>query len=310
MPRVKPIETEEDLLNPVAEEPVVTMPAKAFVPREVNHHVRLISLHSRYRGIPFQFTVAKSKTTGMFVTGQQDILSYDKMIGKERLTDEERKELQMGASPYVINPDNTHYAVHNRKFDLSYRITGPNSEKDRVYINPKDYAEFKFFMLQPKVCYGKENYQKNKHAFYFEDKEQENLRIIEEKDLRWQAESFVRSKLPMSRWSDIIMLLNYEISTYSRDASIMTENEIRADVLQACENHPKIVLKLDSQESDSLVFVLKLLRYGMVTRQNMTDFYAGSSYIGGSLESVIAYCHRQENSVQVSKWSRTIESKN
>lgn len=310
MPRVKPIELEEELSTPVAEEPVEIKPVKNFVPREVHHQVRLISLHARYRSIPFQFTVARSKQTGMFVTGQQDILSYEKMIGKERLTDEEKKELQMGSSPYIINPDNTHNAVHNRKFDLSYRIVGPNSEKDRVYLNPKDYAEFRFFMLQPKICYGKHNYQKSKHAFYFEDKEQENIRIIEEKDLRWQAESFVRSKLPMSRWSDIIMLLNYEISSYSRDVSIMTENEIRADVLKACEDHPKLILKLDSQEADSIVFVLKLLRYGMVTRQNMTDFYAGGTYIGGSLESVIAYCHRQENALQVSKWSRTIESKN
>jgi len=283
--------------------------AKSMIGQIVTHKTRLVSLDKRYRRQPYPFTVPRSQSSGKLLTGQQEILSEDQMIGKEKLTAADKRKLLMGSTPYIINPENVYPCKHGRTYDLSYEINGPDPE-DREYINPKDYAEYTFFVGQKElICYGKDKYQINRHLFYVEDKEKEAIDELNAIDRRWDAESFVRNELASSRYQEIIMLLNFEVPKFIMDPKVMSDTLLRSTIYKACQEHPEVILKLKGDDANQLVFVLKLMSYRILERRNNTDFYAGETFVGTTLESVKLFCAKSENSDLVTKWGRQIEQK-
>jgi hypothetical protein len=286
------------------EEPVNKSTAGHTVVRKV----RFISRDKRYQRTPYPFTVALSQGSGRYVTAQEHILSESQMRGQEKVTPAQRRLLMMGDNPYIINPDNVYMLQALRTFDLSYEVTGEGDE-DRIYLNPRDFAEYSFFMTQEKVAASKEAYQVNQHFFYLEDKEKEAEQQLAKVDLQFEAESFVRGNLPLGRWKEVVMLMNYTVPRFMLDPRAMTENALRKTVLEACREHPNVVLMLASKDNASLVFVLKLLYHKLVERKNSMDFYAGETYIGSTLESVRLFTLNPQNEALVTKWGRTIEQK-
>lgn len=276
--------------------------------RIVVNKVRVISKDKRYSRIPYPFTVAKSQSKDNFVTGQEDILSEDQMRGKEKLLPAQKRQMMMGINPYIIHPESIYMLSNLRTFDLSYKITGDEPE-DREYLNARDYAEYTFFIAQESVCQGKENYQVNKHFFYMEDKEKESEVELQSIDLIWEAENFVRTKMALNRYGDIILLMNFEIPGFDMNPSKMTDIVLRSTVLKACKDHPQIVLKLSKEDAGQILFVLKLLYHKIIERRNNTDFYSGETFVGATLEAVKMFCAKSENTVLVTKWGRTIETK-
>ena len=276
--------------------------------RVIQRKVRFISRDKRYQRTPYPFTVALSQGSGRYVTAQEHILSEAQMRGQDKLSDAQRHALMMGDNPYIINPDNVYMLQALRTFDLSYEVTG-EGEHDRIYLNPRDFAEYSFFMTQEKVAPGKEAYQVNQHFFYLEDKEKEAEQELAKVDLQFEAESFVRGNLPLGRWKEVVMLMNYTVPRFMLDPRTMTENTLRKTVLEACRDHPRVVLMLSSKDNASLVFVLKLLYHKLIERKNSMDFYAGETYIGSTLESVRLFTLNPQNEALVTKWGRIIEQK-
>lgn len=283
-----------------------TVSDKVFVQK-----VRLVSKDNRYTRMPYQFTVAKSTSSDKFVTGQENILTPDQMYGKEsaKITNEQKRALQMGAYPHIIHPDNVYPCKHLRTFDNSYKMTGPDPE-DKEYINPRDHAELTFFMQQTDlVAKNKAEYQKNKHYFYVEDKEKEAAEELQNIDLKWEAESFVRTKMSSDRFKDIILLMNFEVPGFNMDPKVMTIASIMSTVYKACAEHPNVILKLAAKDSAQLMFVLKLLYHKIIERKNNTDFYAGETYVGSTLEALKIWCAQSDHTQLVTKWGTLIESK-
>ena len=285
-------------------------PKVEAVEKIVIRKVRFVSQDKRYTRQPYFFTVPKANASQRHVTGQEHILTEKQMTGEdEKLLPADKRALQMGQKPYIINPDNTYPCTHLRTHDLSYKVTG-DEEDDREYINPRDFAEYNFFVAQTgQVCIGKENYQVNKHYFYVEDKEKESEDELKAIDSRYEAEKFVRETLTSARHKDVILLLNFEVDGFNMDPKTMSSTLITATVLKHCATHPDTILKLQKKDATQLMFVLKLLYHKMIERRNNIDFYAGETFIGGNLEAVKTYCARSENSQLVTKWGVLIEQK-
>ena len=287
----------------------VPTPKKQKIGQKVVHKVRLISAHKRYARTPYPFTVPQSQSSGKLLTGQEEILTEAQMRGEEKLLAADKTKLQMGSNPFIINPDNMYPCKNARTFDLSYEINGPDPE-DREYLVPKDFAEYTFFTRQHDlVAPSKSAYQKNKHLFYIEDAEKESRDELISIDRRWEAESFVRNEMASSRYPEVILLLNFEIPKYHIDPSTMSDTLIRSTVYKACQDHPETILKLKREDASQITFVLKLLHHRILERRNNTDFYAGETYVGSTLEAVKIFCARSENTALVTKWGRTIEQK-
>lgn len=276
--------------------------------RTVERKVRFVSMDKRYQRMPYPFTVAVSQTSGKFITGQEHILSEAKMRGLEKLSATDKRQLMMGNDPFIIHPDNVYMLQALRTFNLSYEINGPG-EEDRTYLVPKDFAEYTFFMQQEKVADSKAKYQKNKHFFYLEDKEKEAAEELALMDMAFEAENFIRTKLTVDRYKEVILLMNYMVPKYNIDPRSMTEIQIRSEVLKACKEHPDMVLKLAKKDNEVLLFVLKLMYYKIIERRNGTDFYAGETYIGSTLDAVKLFCTSADNTQLITKWGNMIKSR-
>jgi len=279
--------------------------------RVVAQKVRFVSQDKRYQRMPYPFTVAVSESSQKFVTGQENILTEDQMRGKDtapKLTADQRRQLQMGTTPFIIHPDNVYNLQALRTFNISYEQFG-DDETTREYLVPRDWAEYNFFLKQMQVAPNKESYQVNKHFFYLEDKEKEAQGELQEVDKQWDAENFVRSEMSSDRYKDIILLMNFEVAGFLMDPRVMTDITIRTQVFKACREHPDVVLKLKGEGNTVLLFVLKLLYHKMIERRHGTDFYAGETFVGSTLESVKNWCTDTKNSQLVTKWGVMIEEK-
>lgn len=268
--------------------------------------VRMISLDKRYRKNPYYFTVPRSDSTGKFVTGQEKWLSEEQMIGKKELTKSTKDSLQMGDQPVIINPNNQYPLAHGRTFDLTYES---DAKGGRVYVNPKDFAEYTFFCTKVEISESKDKYVANKHHFYIEDKVKEAQFTVEKEDQSFEAENYVRTKLKSGRFNDLLILLSYNVQGYSINPEKLSEIEVKARVIEACRKHPEEVLKFKANDTDETLFIIKLMKYMVMEKRNGTDIYYGEEYVGGSLESVRSWIHKPEHSHLVTKWGKMIQQK-
>jgi len=271
----------------------------------VKEKKKIIAVHPNYRRSPYQYTIPISNTSKKFITGQEDVLTEDKMRGKDKLTVQDKKKLQMGDSPFIINPDIIHPLLHGRVYDLSYTTDGA----DKEYVNPRDYAEFTCFTKAEIVAKDKESVVKDKHYFYVEDKEKDAQVKINKMDLAWEAESFARSDMGTGRWKDLILLLNLEIPGYNYDPDNLSDTRIKEIVLEACKENPDIVLKLKREDSAFTIFALKLIKYKIISKKDGPDYYYNDTYIGVSIDAIKAYVQNTDHESLVTKWGRIIESK-
>ena len=272
----------------------------------VEKKIRIIALDKRYRKHVYQFAVTKSERTGRFITGQEEYLTEEQMTGKKEITKSTKDSLQMGDQPFIINPYNHYGLLHGRTFDLSYNI---DDKDNKTYLNPKDYAEFTFFSLQPEVTENKESFIKDKHFFYIEDKEREAEVSIRNDDKAFEAESYVRKELNVGRYKDLLLMMNYDIRGLNVNPDTMTDSEVRASVINACRKHPENVLKFKSSDSDEVLFIIKLMKYSILEKRNGIDIYYRDQFISSSFDGVRSWLHKSENNHLVTKWGKTIQER-
>lgn len=264
--------------------------------------VRINALNVLYGRVPYVFYPYKNDA-GRFVTGQESILTEKQMFGEEPITSKQKDELCMGEDPYIINPDNPVHLFNARKFDLSYKTV----KGKRIYLNPKDYAEFTFFSLQPEVVRIRKGFQKNKHFFYIEDKDVEAAAKITHEDLIFEAKAFVKSDTSIKRLKDIALLLTHIAKGVALNPDTLTITQLQARLYDLCNSQPEAVLQCKSSGGDDLndekLFILKALKVGeIVTHQG--SFYYGkgkTDYIGDTFDKVIGWIRDPKNSAMVAR---------
>lgn len=275
----------------------------------VSKKVRVLALDKRYLHNPYLYAVSRSDSTGNYITGQEDILTEEEMLGKEKLTKAKKQALEMGDQPFIINPMNHYQLIHGRTFDESYD-TDENGNK--TYLNPRDHAELMFFKKQESVLIGKPERGKwirDKHYFYVEDKQMEAQKEVEKADIAFEAEYYVRNEVETGSYKDILLMLSYNVGGYSVNVDMLTDLELKAKVIEACKEHPLEILKFKDSVSAETIFLLKLLKYHILEKKSMTDIYHGGEFIANSFDGLRAYINKTANEGMVSKWAKLVQSK-
>jgi hypothetical protein len=281
---------------------------------KVTQKVRILTDHVNYRKKPYMYSIPVSQGSGLPATGQEHILSLDQMTRKNTIiTVGQKKELQMGDNPWIINPEELYPINHSRVFDLSYTAEkdADGGDMKKVYLNPKDYAEYTCFMRGMIISKSKKDYgdaPRGNFYFWIEDKEKEAQDVVTQLDRRYEAEKFLRDDLGSGRYKDVIRLLNFEVASYNIDPNVLSDTRIKEVVFKAVAEHPEVVLMLKSKDADQIVFILKLMEKKVLQRKNATDFYYNDVLIGTTVNSIKEWINNSSHVQTVSKWRQMLET--
>ena len=244
--------------------------------------VRIVSIDARYRKEAYPFIPIYSNAIGTYITGQH--IDPNKPETKGNLTKAEMENPQTLTAekkakfPYLILPEVRVPLTHLRSFNLSVDETG-------AYINPKDAAEYDFYMLQTdKVAKNKDSVLEGTHYFYVENLEAEAEVRIGSRKLRFEAETLVRSKGSLAKYKEIALLLNYKLADFRVNIN-SSERILEDKILDACEKYPSDVVRCFSEEAERDLFILRAEHVGIITRKG-ESFFDGSQYLGDSLDAV------------------------
>jgi len=301
----------------------------------VTRSVQIVSPKKLYARTPYYYTIPVSVSTRQPVTGQESVIQWtqkrtpsanggeqvdwvpNKDLSKLSVTD--RKALQMGENPYIINPLDTIVVQHGRKYNDSYTSfmykddNGEDVEERREYTNPRDHAELIAIQAgsESTIAKSKSLYQKSRHHFYIDDKEIEAQVELDKIELSYEAENFVRNDIGSGRFGEIVLYMQYAIPEYKIPTpGILSTTRQKEIVLKACREYPKEVLKLKSPDSTRIIFILKLISYGVITRDHNMNFKYGDIHLGVNLDSVVQWMQNmKEHGETVSKWQRILDAK-
>jgi len=266
--------------------------------------VEIIAIDNRYKDSTFKFNAAADAQNGVVLTGQHRTsenpigLTTDQMVGKVKLTDEQKKKY-----PYVINPDHMFPLWNRRKFDIS-------TNRDGEPVNPKDYAEF--IMIRD-FSYGvvapsKSKVKTGTSRFYINDAEAEAKVTISLEDKIYDAQKYVREECSIERYNELAMLLNYKIPNFNIDVKGMSDVMVRQRLYTACKENPDAVLSCKEDGAGDDLFILKAATYGILRKMG-DEFYDGPKFIGKGLGGVKAFMNNPANRFYVSKWKTLINEK-
>src|ERR1035437_1215747 len=287
----------------------------------------------KYTNIPYQYALPQSASTRQWLTGQENVITWStKMVARPnggedmvwvpnkditKLSADDRRALQMGDNPFIINPGDHILVLHGYTYDNSYDAViesgeGADKEIKRVYINPKDHAELTAILAAPEspVAKSKSVYSKAKHNFYVDDKEVEAQRELDREDLEFEAAEFARKDIGSGRYSELILFLGYMIPEYKIKPEILSDTRMKALIFKACREHPDAVLKYKGPKAERYVFALKAIRHGIITVDHNLNYKYGDVFLGVHLDSVVEWMsNTKENGYIVSKWQKILGDK-
>ena len=282
----------------------------------VTQKVKIITPKGKYTKAPYQYACPTSVRTRMPVTGQEDIITQPaKWTGADKLTPAEKHDLHMGPNPYIIDPANHILIMHGYEYDNSYdsyiepNKEGKDVEVDRIYVNPKDHAELTAILAasESPVAKSKVLYNKNKHNFYVDDKEVEAQEKLNNIDLAYDAEQFVRNDIGTGRFNEVLIFLGYAVPEYKVTVGNLSDTRLKALVLDACRRFPQEVLKMKGPGANRIIFAVKVVSHNIIARKKNNDFYYGDIYIGQTFDSVTEWIDDRKNRDIVAKWQTQLD---
>lgn len=226
-------------------------------------------------------------------TGQD--LTYEKMIGKELLTEEERKKY-----PIVINPDTFYKVPSGRIFD-----------KNDAY----DQALHKLCILSEKIAPNKREYEPMRHIGYFEDKKAEAEVASKHFNKKYQAMQCVM-EMSDTDYDSVVLMLNYTAKKeeFNIDMRNSNKNEKFTAINLLIEKNPDLVLSCFEKYNPGIkddLFIMKLIHHKLIIKRGM-DFHESNAngmagnYIGNSIERVKDYLVRKDNVFLKDKFNRML----
>lgn len=297
----------------------------------VTRRVKIITPKARYSNIPFHYAIPQSKQSRQFLTGQNEVVLWDvKKVsaangGEEtvfvpnkditKLSASDRRLLQMGDNPYIINPGDPILIIHGYEYDNSYRSIVEkdgdfDKEVERVYLNAKDHAEITAILSWPDspVAKSKSDYVKNKHHFYVDDKEVEAQKQLDKDDMEYEAQEYVRKDLGTGRYPEMVLFLGYMIPEYNIKPGLLSDTRMKALINKACKEHPATVLKYKGPNGVRYVFVLQLIQKGIIVVDHNLNYKYGDMHLGVNIDSVIEWMSdMKRNGTIVTKWQKMLD---
>lgn len=262
--------------------------------------IKVMSLDKRYIRSHYKMIAPKRDDINTFLTGQHidpydpetsNNLSFEQMIGKEKLTEEQQKKF----GKYIINP-NDFIPIRS---GMALNIT---VKEDGTPLNARDYFIWKFLQYQVIVAKDKESYNKVHHRFYFEDKEHEASVRINKRDQMYKAIEKVRSNLSLEKLTNLAIMFNYYIKEFNVNPTKVSKVQLEDMVYEQCEKSPELVLKCFEVGWEENLYILKLSNDGVIQRKG-DDFFDGATYLGKGLEGVKIYMGKADNRPTINKWA-------
>ena len=244
--------------------------------------VRFIAVEKKYARQPYPCIAVKSERMNAYVTGQHIIpgnpetqgnLTTDEMTGKKKLTTQKANRFQ-----YVINPDNVIQIFHMRAYDCHLDDKG-------LPINPTDYFQANFILLQTWVCApSKDKVKPGKHQFYLSDKEHEARQRVLKADERYEAEKSIREQCAVEDYKIMIYLLNMRIPGFYEEPGSMNDTQLKDVLLQQAEKNPKEIQYFFSDAAQPILLGARLYGEKIITKRHDGYYYEGQFIAIGTKE--------------------------
>lgn len=268
--------------------------------------VRFIAVDPKYARVAYPAIAAESNRLSTFITGQHvdpeipdthGNLTRNEMLGIDEIKPASRKSIW----PYVINPENVVQIIHSKPYDC--RV----DEKGRP-LNPKDYAEAHFTILQANVAMNKDLVNKSKHKFYLEDKEAEAVNRIEVADLAYEAEKLIREKANVSEYVKLIKILNMTMVQFNETPEGLTELRMKDILIHTAKTQPEEIINLFSKQSKVYFYIIDLIDGGIIIKKR-DGYYEGNMYVGANIAEMVRFISDPVNREATEKWNMKLRSK-
>lgn len=258
--------------------------------------IEVISKDKRYRQTPYPSKPAIHSTWNVFLTGQhvvpgdnarRDYLTTDEMRDTTKLSAAKAKKFPAIS---VINPDNVQIIAHRRKLNLT-PIEEANAESPYPgdYLYPHDKAFYEYLLEREFVARSEDEYVGSKHFFYLLDKEAAAVKRLSKRDLKFEAEAYIRNEVNVSAYRDVALFLNHRIKNFNIAVDVSTDTQIKDKLFEAVDKHPDIVLEFNPKTNAMVgkeLFILRLINQNLIEQRNGA-YYDGPKWLGSTVQQVI-----------------------
>lgn len=278
--------------------------------------VELIAKNPKYLLEPYPFVCLIDAQSGDILNGlefragdleREDFLKQEEIRGQASV----KPKARMDKFPpeAVIKRGDVVSGYHGQKLNLTLK----NSMKSpgifpSDYLYPRDFALYKFFLIQPNVANVLENYNADKHHFYLLDREYEagQRKVVRKKT--FDAQKFLQENVSLQRQKEIAMLIGFKTKDYQfGDVNKLSATLIEDKLYEIAGKSPELILACDPElfkDVPEEMFVVAALDKGILKKKGV-DYYDGSTYAGSDLLQLVKYV--KSNNDIVLRWKAILD---
>jgi len=226
------------------------------------------------------YIIPIEKVNEIYITGQD--LTYDKMIGKVPLTEEEKRKY-----PHVINPHSLLRIRDHKKLDV---------ENDAY-----DKALYDLMIASRTIAKSKSHFDKDpiQYVGYIFDMEEDAKATIQKEDAIYTAMTLIRD-LPVDSYKPTVLLMNHMVKNkfYIPPTGVSLELQ-KAKMLEACRQYPEAVKNCFPAYNPGIErygFVLELIEYKIIKESGRGELFYEKELLGSSVDQVLSYLDKEPNS--------------
>ncbi len=250
--------------------------------------IKLIAVAPKYKKHPLILMAPEYGNT--YITGQEEIpgdektkggLTADQMLGKAPLTKEQQERF-----PYILKPDVYYHFHNNMTFNME---------------NPEHEAKYNFLLRACNdIARSKVEFVRGKHTHYFYDKVVEAKSDVSKMDLKYEAWAKVKGA-SLETVKDVASYLSFvDVEFYVKVDSVSID-EIYAALYKACEKTPQRVIDCFTKDIREEILVVKMMNKEVI-KKTKDGFEDNGTYLGKTINDVIAFSRKKENVGRVSRW--------
>jgi len=240
-----------------------------------------------YKKHPWYIPILKERD-GVFKTGQD--LSYDKMVGRTPLTEEERAKY-----PIVIDPTEYYKIFDGQKFNL---------------LDPTDKLMVELAINSGEIAATLSELNKNKIKYigWVEDEISESKAYNDTEDKKYEAQTMIRNS-PIDDYKRIALLVNYTMVKNIKIDDMPTEY-VKAKLLEAANEDAEAMLQCFPKYNPGIqqdLYILELIKHKILTKKSNSEIYDGDVFVGGSLSRAKNFLTLKANAGSVDKWKQMLD---
>ena len=228
--------------------------------------VKFFAVNKKYKEKPFLATAVTDPVLRKFITGQEHLSAAE-----------------LSRSELVIDPKENYMLRNNDELTLE-RVGAK-------YNLTRDYALYCLFSIVPEIARSKDDVIAGTHLFYMQNLEREAEKNISDAKVRAKAYAKVTDLISLTDMSDMLFY-------FGETAARATTTRAEAKIYELVERTPNAVLEYfdKSEESRQLVFVKKLIYYGLIKKQTNGYLFYGDIMLGADEKEASIFLYDDKNS--------------